>query len=66
MRYKPIIRGVKGEGEGGGGGLQYWMGGMFTPYCFITATRQYSAQVCSVTLFFMDRYVVALKRASQI
>lgn len=44
MRYKPVIRGAKGEGEG----LQYWMGGMFTPYCFITATRQYSAQVCSV------------------
>lgn len=61
MRYKPIIRGVKGEKEG----LQYWMGGMFTPYCFITATRQHSAQVCSVTLFFIDRYVLAVKRAYQ-
>ena len=48
-RYQPLLRSrglVNGEREGEF--LKYWMGGMFVPHSFITATRQHSAQVSHI------------------
>ena len=43
-RYRPMFRTKEAVS-----GTRYWMGGMFNPHSFITATRQHSAQVFSVT-----------------
>ena len=51
-RYKPMFRTTEAVS-----GTRYWMGGMFNPHSFITATRQHSAQVCSVTIFIHPIYV---------
>jgi Dynein heavy chain C-terminal domain len=44
-RYRPMFRTKEAVS-----GTRYWMGGMFNPHSFITATRQHSAQVLSVTI----------------
>ena len=36
--------GCSAQGGGGGGAASYWLGGMFAPEAFVTATRQLSAQ----------------------
>lgn len=48
-QYKSFLRSrglvdSKREGEC----LRYWMGGMFAPHSFITATRQHAAQVSPI------------------
>ena len=48
-----IIETSRGGGGGGGGGLRsfdYWLGGLFNPEAFITATRQCVAQANSWSL----------------
>ncbi len=48
-RYRPIL---DGHVAAGGAGVVYWMGGMFSAESFITANRQFTAQVC-----FHDHWV---------
>jgi hypothetical protein len=40
-RYKPLLVSPSPSAAA----VQFWVGGMFAPESFITATRQYSAQV---------------------
>ena len=59
-RYKPLLcsRG-QAAGEKEEQVMRYWMGGMFAPHSFITATRQHSAQVgnsFSVSVLFRRLY----------
>ena len=44
-RYRPMFRTKEAVN-----GTRYWMGGMFNPHSFITATRQLSAQVFRVAI----------------
>ena len=44
IHYLPIVLNTSGESSGSGYDCDYWLGGMFSPETFITATRQQCAQ----------------------
>eukprot|EP01041_Mallomonas_annulata_P000303 gene303-544_t len=60
LRIKALQRygGILGkQSSAGGDGCSFWLGGMFSPESFVTATRQYTAQMNKWSLEELELYL---------